>query len=121
MTKPIVVSVGEPAGIGPDLCLGLAGPHESGPLVLIADPEQLAVRAEKLSVDIDISTYTKGSPVHGSALHVLPIDFANKDVCGTPDPANSSALLQGIERAVDGCSASLTIPNKSSRRECKLG
>jgi len=34
---------------------------------------------------------------------VLPIELANKKVCGTPDPANAAALLAGLDRAASGC------------------
>ena len=101
--KPLIISVGEPAGIGPDLCLGLASFRTSAPLVIAADPEALQRRADRLSVKVDISIYAPGKTGSPGSLCVLPIELANKDVCGTPDPANVPALLEGLDRAVAGC------------------
>ena len=101
--KPLIVSAGEPAGIGPDLCLGLVNEHRERPLVVVADPQQLRLRAAMLSLDVEISTYEPDTRIARDALCVLPIDLANKDVCGTPDPANSAMLIEGLERAVAAC------------------
>lgn len=101
--KILVVSAGEPAGIGPDLCLGLAHRQPSTPLVVIADPQQLQQRADLLSLNTDITIYEPGRAITSGTLCVLPIDMPNKNVCGAPDPANSPALLMGLKRAVEGC------------------
>jgi len=99
----LVITAGEPAGIGPDLCLGLAGHSRGAAIVVVADPEQLRQRAEKLSLNIDISIYEPGAAIAKDSLCVLPIELPRKDVCGKPDPANSRALLDGLQRAVAGC------------------
>lgn len=101
--KTLVISAGEPAGIGPDLCLGLALRPSTSPLVIIADPQQLQQRANLLSLHINISNYAPDRAIEQNTLCVLPIDLPNKNVCGTPDPANSPALLNGLKRAVAGC------------------
>ena len=101
--KPLVLSAGEPAGIGPDLCLQLASSRQVSPIVIVSDPEALRRRAERLSLDVKISLYERGSSVAPNTLSVLPVEMANKDVCGTPDPANARALLKGLNRAVAGC------------------
>lgn len=101
--KTLVISAGEPAGIGPDLCLGLAQRPWTTPPIIIADPQQLQQRADLLSLNIDISIYAENQAIVPNTLRVLPIELANKGVCGTPDPANSQALLDGLKRAVAGC------------------
>lgn len=103
--KPLVLSAGEPAGIGPDLCLGLAGNLSSAqtPIVVIADPEQLQIRARALALDVRLTRYEPGKPVAIESICVMPIDLANKNVCGTPDPSNARALLDGLQQAVSGC------------------
>jgi 4-hydroxythreonine-4-phosphate dehydrogenase len=100
---PLVLSAGEPAGIGPDLCLALPASFPTTSIVTIADPEALQQRAKCLSTKIDITLYVPGKQVEPGSLCVLPIELANKDVCGTPDPANAQALLEGLNIAVDGC------------------
>ena len=101
--KPLIISAGEPAGIGPDLCLGLASSYTSTPMIIVADPAALERRADRLSLEVDISIYAPGNTGTAGSLCVLPIELANKDVCGTPDPANAQALLEGLDRAVAGC------------------
>ena len=117
--KPIVISVGEPAGIGPDLCLGLTDTERYGPLVMIGDPEQLEIRAATLGLTVSIELYDEGATPVAGRLTVLPIKLPDKSVCGQPNPANSKALLQGLDRAVAGCqsgefSAVVTAPLQKS-------
>ena len=102
--KPLVVSTGEPAGIGPDLCLQLV--DETTPLIVIADPEQMQQRAHALGQTFDWPIYDADNQSTVSGVQILPVSLANPNVCGTPDPANSEALLDGLRRAVSGCLSS---------------
>ena len=43
---PLALTPGEPAGIGPDLCVGLAQRQRLTPLVVVADPDLLSARAK---------------------------------------------------------------------------
>ena len=113
--KPLVVTSGEPAGIGPDLCLALAASPWAKQIVVIADPDMLADRARMLGIDVSLCEYGAGSSRHGGGLQVLPQPLENPAVCGTLDPGNARSLLDGIERAVSGCqsgefSALITAP-----------
>jgi 4-hydroxythreonine-4-phosphate dehydrogenase len=103
LSKPLVVTSGEPAGIGPDLCVALAGSPWKNQVVVIADPEMLADRAHLLGVSISIREYEAGLSRDDSGLQVLPQPLESPAVCGTLDPGNARSLLDGIERAVSGC------------------
>lgn len=87
--KPLVITAGEPAGIGPDLCLALAQTEWSDQVVVIADSECIDSRARQLGIEYK--------------LEILHKALANPSVCGTPDPANAESLLAGLTRAVKGC------------------
>ena len=101
---PLVITAGEPAGIGPDLCLALAQTGWSDRVVVIADPENLESRAHQLGVDVSIlSTGAKKEGATNHCLRVLRQPLVNASVCGTPDPANAKSLLAGLKRAVKGC------------------
>lgn len=91
LSKPIVVTAGEPAGIGPDLCLALADMPVAAKITVVADPSVLRARAARLGV---------AYPEH---LDVLPIHCPQADVCGEPSTANSAAMLDGLRLAVEGC------------------
>lgn len=119
----IAVTAGEPAGIGPELCLSLAETPWSDRLVVIGDREQLAGRARKLGMQVEIVDYRPDDPpiqpLDGPALTVLSMPLPNHPACGTPDPANADVLLTGLQRAIDGClsaefSAMVTAPLQKS-------
>jgi 4-hydroxythreonine-4-phosphate dehydrogenase len=110
--RPLVVTAGEPAGIGPDLCLELARRGRSDGLVIVADPEMLLARAARLGwTDIKAHEFdpsTKRTARAGvGELVVMTQALPNRDVCGTPDPENSHSLLEGVKRAVEGCTSGL--------------
>lgn len=118
LTSPIVVTCGEPAGIGPELCLALAASPWKTRIVVVADPDMLAERAKTIGVDIAIRKYQAGAPANGG-LRVLSQALEHPAVCGTLDPRNARSLLDGLERAVDGCrsgefSALVTAPLQKS-------
>ncbi len=100
---PLAVTAGEPAGIGPDLCLALANTPLASSLVVIGDPAVLATRAAMLGLSVDLRQFPEQAWRHTGDLVVLPRPLPNPDVCGTPDPANARALLSGLDAAVAGC------------------
>ena len=115
----MVVTAGEPAGIGPELCLTLASTDWAGQLVVIADPDMLAERAKMLGKNIRIREYHAGTAGVAGELRVLPQQLKASAVCGEPNTANSQILLEGLERAVNGCvsgefSALITAPLQKS-------
>ncbi|MDX1403471.1 MAG: 4-hydroxythreonine-4-phosphate dehydrogenase PdxA [Woeseiaceae bacterium] len=101
--RPLVVTSGEPAGIGPDLCLALAASPWKNKIVVIGDPGMLAERAKLLGVDIAVRDYDGKAPRDDAGLQVLSQPLSNPAVCGRLDPANARSLLDGLERAVKGC------------------
>ena len=115
----MVVTAGDPAGIGPEVCLSLADTDWAGQLVIIADPDMLAERAKTLSRKVKLREYSAGSTGDKGELQILPQPLETPAVCGKPDPANSRVLLEGLERAVSGClsgefSALITAPLQKS-------
>jgi 4-hydroxythreonine-4-phosphate dehydrogenase len=103
LPKPLVVTSGEPAGIGPDLCVALADSPWKNKIVVIADPDMLAERARLLNVNVSICEYDADVSKNDGGLQVLPQALESAAVCGTPDPRNAQSLLDGLERAVSGC------------------
>ncbi len=88
---PLVVTAGEPAGIGPDLCLEVAARRrgEVPEFVVVGDKASLRERADQLGLPFE--------------LDVIDLPFPSRVECGRPDPANAAALLDGLKLAVDGC------------------
>ena len=107
MLAPIALTSGEPAGIGPDLCLVAASKPRSWPLVCLGDRELLAVRARRLKLKIGFSDYRSGGDIEYAAgsLSVLHQPLATECVAGRLEVKNARSVLALIDRAVDGCLA----------------
>jgi 4-hydroxythreonine-4-phosphate dehydrogenase len=101
--RPLVVTAGEPAGIGPELCLALADTSRATQLVVIADADMLAQRAADMGRPVEICFYEPGSSPRPGALSVIHHPLANRAICGQLDTANAQPLLVGLTRAVEGC------------------
>ena len=105
--KSLVITAGEPAGIGPELCLTLA--HEPLPcgVVVISDANLLRERAEATGIkttvtEIDVADAATTNAANGELLTISE-PFPAPVECGRLNPANAPALLDGLRRAVSAC------------------
>ena len=101
MQRPLAITAGEPAGIGPDLCLQLAG-HEQ-PLVVIGDKALMQQRATQLGINVQLHDYTAGRPHVDGKLSVLHIPLAHPAQPGKLDAANAAYVLETLRCALQGC------------------
>ncbi len=102
----IAVTPGEPAGIGPDLCLELARRDWPAELVAVADPDLLADRAASLGFDIRFSAYDAAAapePSRAGRLKICAQGTATDCRPGKLNPANARYVLTTLDRACDGC------------------
>jgi 4-hydroxythreonine-4-phosphate dehydrogenase len=100
MTMTIAVTAGEPAGIGPDLCLAIAQLALPCQLVILGSHELLTERAQLLGLDLALPAYSAGEARTG--VSVLDIPLAAPCQPGRLDPANSAHVLAMLDRAIDG-------------------
>ncbi len=114
---PLVITSGEPAGIGPDLCIQLAQQTLSSPVLVIADKHLLQQRAAQLGMTLSIRDYHPGQTLlcEPGCLSVLHLPLNRDCVAGQLDQENSGYVLTMLERAVQGCvsgefSAMVTAP-----------
>ena len=102
----IVITSGEPAGIGPDICLDLPM-FDNTELYIIGDPELLTERAKLLHSDKQFYIHqdiTKLSDFYQQdKLNIIPLALKNKCRPGQLDPDNSSYVLQLLDLANDLC------------------
>ncbi len=100
-----MLTAGEPAGIGPDLCVAVAAADAGRHVVVIGDPDLLAERAASLGADIRITELSTGDapPRHSETgeLLVIPFRFPERPECGVLEPANAQTLIDGLRFAVD--------------------
>ncbi|RIA21519.1 4-hydroxythreonine-4-phosphate dehydrogenase [Ectopseudomonas oleovorans] len=98
---------GEPAGIGPDLCLLLAREKQPEALVAIASRQLLAERAIQLGLDIELLSAEPGqwpdSPAAAGSLYVWDTPLAAQAEPGKLAPANAEYVLETLTRAGQGC------------------
>jgi 4-hydroxythreonine-4-phosphate dehydrogenase len=101
----IALTPGEPAGIGPDLCIMLAQHAHACQLVAIADPVLLEQRAMQLGLPLTMRSYNPEVmlPQQPGTLIVLPVALVNPAHCGQLDPDNSRYVLETIKIAAQGC------------------
>ncbi len=107
-TPRIAITPGEPAGIGPDLSLVLAGRDWPAELVAFADPALLAARAEQLGMNIQLLDYqanAQARPSRAGQLLVSPLPAGVQPVPGQLDTANAAYVLRSLDQACDGCLA----------------
>ena len=99
------MTAGEPAGIGPDLCVGLAHRRLPARIVVVADRELLKGRARLLGMPLKMADYpaAAGAAPRAGALAVLHVPLAQAAVPGRLNPANSGYVLRTLEVAADGC------------------
>lgn len=101
----LALTAGEPAGIGPDLCVQIAQQSLPCKLVVIADRELLLARAQQLKLPlklVDISTTAVSLHQTGS-LQVLHVPLTEPTIPGTLNPANAPYVLTTLREAVEGC------------------
>jgi 4-hydroxythreonine-4-phosphate dehydrogenase len=103
--RPLALTIGEPAGIGPDITLiawrrrvELALP----PFYVLADPDFLARRAARLGIEARIAIVepATAAAAFSAALPVVPLELAITAEPGTPDASSAPAAVAAIRRAV---------------------
>jgi len=107
LPPPLVITAGEPAGIGPDLCAQLAVAPPDIPVVIIADKNLLLQRTRQLGIALQVQDYAieKQNAVQPNTLTVIHIPLDVPSQCGVLNVANSGYVLETLRRAVQGCQA----------------
>ena len=102
---PLALTLGEPAGIGPDLTLALWQRRvelDVPAFYLIGDIDFLRRRAKILALDIPYAAVKpqEAAPAFAHALPVVALDLAVTATPGKPDASSAPAAIAAIRRAV---------------------
>jgi 4-hydroxythreonine-4-phosphate dehydrogenase len=102
---PLALTLGEPAGIGPDLTIHLWRSRTElrlPPFYLIGQPDFIERRAHLLGVDITTKVVTPAQAIESfqHALPIVPLDTAITAIPGKPDASSAPAAIASIRRAV---------------------
>jgi 4-hydroxythreonine-4-phosphate dehydrogenase len=105
-TPRIVVTSGEPAGVGPDACVTLAQTDWEAGIVVAGDTELLNATADSLQLPLSVEPYDPTRPAQSHrarTLQVLHIPTSQRVVPGRPDVRNAAYVIEMLNRACDGC------------------
>jgi len=101
MRPRLALVPGEPAGVGPELCVRLAQLPQPADLVAIADPDTLAAAARKLNLPLRLRGPDQHCAPGELALieqsQAAPVEF------GRADPANARSVIDALLRGAQGC------------------
>lgn len=107
-SQRLLVTPGEPAGIGPDVLLQwFTKPdnRKSADIIAIADPALLSARAKQLALSIELDILDRHNPGQAAPgkLGVIPCELAVPAKPGQLDKRNAPYVIQCLEMATDFC------------------
>lgn len=99
---PLYITSGEPAGIGPDICLSLANRIDERPLVVLIDKDLLLKRAQQLKLEVELIDYVgqEESAALGQ-LYVEHVPVTKPVIAGQLDVNNAAYVLEQLRRSAD--------------------
>ena len=103
MSPPRLALVpGEPAGVGPELCLRLIQRPRDYALTAYADPRSLQAAAQALNLPLKLLPPEQPALRPGE-LSLVEIELARVPEFGTPDPANAAAVIRALREGAQAC------------------
>ena len=106
MSKRIAITLGDPGGIGPDICVMMAKSNITRNHIFITDPKLLLDSSKKLKIKIKINllkTVTSKTVSGFGMINVYPLKLRVKNRPGYMDPRNASFVIDSIQTAAEGC------------------
>ena len=109
---PVILTPGDPAGIGAEITLKAHGAGEAG-FAIIEDPQRLAALAERLNIATDLRVLDTPSEIDPAddRLAVIPLTWATPPRAGIADSSNAPMIIESIRKAAswarDGSAAAM--------------
>lgn len=106
MSRRIAITLGDPGGIGPDICVMMAKSSITRNHIFITDPKLLLDSSKKLNVKIKINllkTVTSKTVSGLGLINVYPLKLISKNKPGYMDPKNAPFVIDAIQTAAEGC------------------
>ncbi|MPW44463.1 4-hydroxythreonine-4-phosphate dehydrogenase PdxA [Acinetobacter guerrae] len=102
MARPLYITSGEPAGIGPDICLSLAERVDERPLVVLVDQDLLQLRARQLAIDVELIEYN-GQAVSSEKgqLYIEHVPLQTQVIAGELNPKNAIYVIEQLRRSAE--------------------
>ncbi len=105
-TPRIIITPGEPAGVGPDVVLQIAQKNWNAELVVVCDPDLLQERTKLLKLPIQLTPLDfnpSPNPHQPGTLKIIPLKLKAPCKAGQLDPNNASYVIESLEIATDYC------------------
>ncbi len=102
----IIITPGEPAGIGPDIVLQIAQEKWPAELIVVCDPDLLLQRSKQLQLPIELKTLDlnqSATPHQPGVLKIIPIKLKAPCIAGQLNPENAKYVINSLELATDYC------------------
>ncbi|MBX3708166.1 MAG: 4-hydroxythreonine-4-phosphate dehydrogenase PdxA [Gammaproteobacteria bacterium] len=102
----ILITPGEPAGIGPDITVQIAQQHWPAEIIAIADPHLLLQRAKQINLPLHLTECdftTQPIPHEPGTLKIVPVNLLSNAEPGKLDPLNAEYVIQTLQVAVKLC------------------
>jgi 4-hydroxythreonine-4-phosphate dehydrogenase len=103
----LLITPGEPSGIGPDITLKTAMRDHNAEIFALADPDLLQTRAKQLNLNIKIKVHENLEKSHqnhkAGTLNVVPVTLETESQPGVLEPENSAYVLNCIKKAAQYC------------------
>ena len=106
MSSRIAITLGDPGGIGPDICVMMAKSNITRNHIFITDPKLLLESSKKLKIKIKINllkTMTSKTLSGLGVINVYPLKLKARNRPGYMDPKNASFVIDTIQTAAEGC------------------
>ena len=99
----LAVSPGDPAGIGPDICIKAFGQNNNLNFtpVIFGDVDLFQERAQNLEVDVQVKEFKGQETLDGSSFWILPYPLEMKVEPGKPDPSYGDYLMKVLREATN--------------------
>lgn len=103
----LLITPGEPSGIGADITLKIAAASNNAAIIAIADPDLLEQRAEQLNINITFNVINDLSVItcqhQAGTLNVIPVSLTAPSQTGVLNTKNSKYVLECLRLAASYC------------------
>ncbi|MCP5179448.1 MAG: 4-hydroxythreonine-4-phosphate dehydrogenase PdxA [Pseudomonadales bacterium] len=101
---PLAITIGEPAGVGPELVLQLVSRQDTPRnWIAVGDRDLLGQRASALDLQIELLDAQAPLPRSGACLRVHHVALPRRATPGRLDPGNAAAVVRTLDVAIEGC------------------
>lgn len=110
MIPRIIITPGEPAGIGPDIVIHAAQMNIAAELIVVADPKLLETRAKLLRLPLKLTPFHAKEPAkcQSGELKIIPVELKGTSTPGVRNDQHAEYVIACLELATEHCLEKIT-------------